>query len=228
MNETRWEGGDWIHLAHNLKNCAWIVCEYGNGSCRLRKIPEICWLPGQLTAYHVWVRRKESAGKHVIVTPCWHLLNGNVADNTTSVYCGLIGVPLGRGWVKGGEGGRAFDDSASNSRQLYRTRRVAGTRLTRGRKFPNIPELAVYVVVGPLTLDRGHVRKKRGGGKGVLGLRSRWSLSVWWQGKMKCTDTKDSARIFFSERKSVSTLSACNDLSELCDIQYLCSGWAAK
>jgi hypothetical protein len=68
-----------------------------------------------------------------------------------------------------GEGG-AFDDSASNSRQLYRTRRVAGTRLARGRKFPNIPELAVYVVVGPLTLDRGHVRKKKGGeGEGEEG-----------------------------------------------------------
>jgi hypothetical protein len=61
-----------------------------------------------------------------------------------------------------GEGGGAFNDSASNSRQLYRTRRVAGTRLARGRKFPNIPELIVYVVVGPLTLDRGHVEKKKG------------------------------------------------------------------
>ena len=70
------------------------------------------------------------------------------------------------GLVKGGRGGVAFDDSSSNSRQLYRTRRVDGTRLARGRKFPNIPELAVYVVVGPLTLDRGHVKKKRGGGEG--------------------------------------------------------------
>jgi hypothetical protein len=42
---------------------------------------------------------------------------------------------------------------------------VAGTRLARGRKFPNIPELAVYVVVGPLTLDRGHVGKKKREGR---------------------------------------------------------------
>jgi len=95
-----------------------------------------------------------------------------VADITTSVYCGLIGVPLARGWVKGArEGGGTFDDITSNSRQLYRTRRVAGTRLARGRKFPNIPELAVYVVVGPLTLDRGHVKKKKkkwGGGGGRI------------------------------------------------------------
>jgi hypothetical protein len=70
-------------------------------------------------------------------------------QDINSVYWWLIKVPFGGGRVKGGEGGGTFDDSASNSRQLYRTRRVAGTRLARGRNFPNIPELAVYVVVGP-------------------------------------------------------------------------------
>jgi len=94
------------------------------------------------------------------------LLKGNVADITTSVYCGLIGVPQGKGLVKGGGrvGWGAFDDSASNSRQLYRTRRVAGTRLARGRKFPNLPKMADNGEGGPMKQNGRHEKKKKKGG----------------------------------------------------------------